>query len=26
MEDDRVSWHHAVLHPEAGHWLLQDED
>ncbi|MER7745459.1 FHA domain-containing protein [Streptomyces bacillaris] len=26
IDDDRVSWHHAVLHPEAGHWLLQDED
>ncbi|MFB8294593.1 FHA domain-containing protein [Streptomyces bacillaris] len=26
FDDDRVSWHHAVLHPEAGHWLLQDED
>ncbi|MEV7898690.1 FHA domain-containing protein [Streptomyces cyaneofuscatus] len=26
IDDARVSWHHAVLHPEAGHWLLQDED
>ncbi|MFZ4277264.1 FHA domain-containing protein [Streptomyces arboris] len=26
IDDARVSWHHAVLHPEAGHWMLQDED
>ncbi|MGW3930810.1 FHA domain-containing protein [Streptomyces microflavus] len=26
IDDARVSWHHAVLHPEAGHWTLQDED
>ncbi|MFD5711138.1 FHA domain-containing protein [Streptomyces pharetrae] len=25
LDDDRVSWHHAVLHPEADHWTLQDE-
>ncbi|MFD3515483.1 FHA domain-containing protein [Streptomyces sp. NPDC058657] len=25
IDDIRVSWHHAVLHPEAGHWLLEDE-
>ncbi|MEU8596360.1 FHA domain-containing protein [Streptomyces globisporus] len=26
IDDDRVSWHHAVLHPEDGHWTLEDED
>jgi ABC-type multidrug transport system ATPase subunit len=25
LDDDRVSWHHAVLHPEDDHWTLQDE-
>lgn len=25
IDDIRVSWHHAVLHPDAGHWLLEDE-
>ncbi|MET9943284.1 FHA domain-containing protein, partial [Streptomyces halstedii] len=25
IDDARVSWHHAVLHPDAGHWTLQDE-
>lgn len=25
IDDIRVSWHHAVLHPEDGHWLLEDE-
>ncbi|MFD3734913.1 FHA domain-containing protein [Streptomyces sp. NPDC058632] len=25
MDDARVSWHHAVLHPEDGHWILEDE-
>ncbi|MEU1672964.1 FHA domain-containing protein [Streptomyces roseifaciens] len=24
LQDDRVSWHHAVLHPAAGHWTLED--
>ncbi|MEV6476501.1 FHA domain-containing protein [Streptomyces sp. NPDC051657] len=26
IDDIRVSWHHAVLHPEAGHWTIEDED
>jgi ABC transport system ATP-binding/permease protein len=26
IDDVRVSWHHAVLRPEADHWTLQDED
>ena len=26
IDDDRVSWHHAVLKPEDGHWTLEDED
>ncbi|MFC9182725.1 FHA domain-containing protein [Streptomyces globisporus] len=26
IDDDRVSWHHAILHPEDGHWTLEDED
>ncbi|AWT41367.1 MULTISPECIES: FHA domain-containing protein [Streptomyces] len=25
LNDARVSWHHAVLHPEADHWTLHDE-
>ncbi|MFD3651916.1 FHA domain-containing protein [Streptomyces sp. NPDC058620] len=25
IDDIRVSWHHAVLRPEADHWLLEDE-
>ncbi|WP_406728888.1 FHA domain-containing protein [Streptomyces sp. GD-15H] len=25
LDDDRVSWHHAVLHPGNGHWTLEDE-
>ncbi|CCK32628.1 ABC transporter ATP-binding protein [Streptomyces davaonensis JCM 4913] len=25
IDDARVSWHHAVLHPETDHWTLQDE-
>ncbi|QNE78814.1 FHA domain-containing protein [Streptomyces finlayi] len=25
IDDIRVSWHHAVLHPAADHWLLEDE-
>ncbi|MFF4833805.1 FHA domain-containing protein [Streptomyces sp. NPDC001315] len=25
LDDTRVSWHHAVLRPEAGHWTLEDE-
>lgn len=25
IDDSRVSWHHAVLHPENGHWTLKDE-
>jgi ABC-type multidrug transport system ATPase subunit/ABC-type multidrug transport system permease subunit len=25
LDDDRVSWHHAVLRAEAGHWTLEDE-
>ncbi|MEV7885501.1 FHA domain-containing protein [Streptomyces sp. NPDC002817] len=25
IDDARVSWHHAVLRPEAGHWTLEDE-
>ncbi len=25
IDDDRVSWHHAVLRPEDDHWTLQDE-
>ncbi|WP_309058534.1 FHA domain-containing protein [Streptomyces sp.] len=24
IDDARVSWHHAVLHPEDGHWTLED--
>ncbi|MCP3820617.1 FHA domain-containing protein [Streptomyces sp. A3M-1-3] len=26
INDARVSWHHAVLRPDADHWTLQDED
>ncbi|WP_405595707.1 FHA domain-containing protein [Streptomyces sp. NBC_01410] len=26
IDDARVSWHHAVLRPEAGHWTIEDED
>ncbi|MEU9289269.1 FHA domain-containing protein [Streptomyces sp. NPDC048275] len=26
IEDVRVSWHHAVLRPAAGHWRLEDEN
>ncbi|TJZ94363.1 FHA domain-containing protein [Actinacidiphila oryziradicis] len=26
IDDARVSWHHAVLHAEAGHWTIEDED
>ncbi|MEV0176075.1 FHA domain-containing protein [Streptomyces sp. NPDC050803] len=25
IDDARVSWHHAVLHPETDHWTLHDE-
>jgi ABC-type multidrug transport system ATPase subunit/pSer/pThr/pTyr-binding forkhead associated (FHA) protein len=25
IDDVRVSWHHAVLRPEADHWTLEDE-
>ncbi|CAM5283158.1 ABC transporter ATP-binding protein/permease [Streptomyces aurantiogriseus] len=25
LEDARVSWHHAVLRPDGGHWTLEDE-
>ncbi|MFI1965188.1 ATP-binding cassette domain-containing protein [Streptomyces pathocidini] len=25
LRDARVSWHHAVLRPVAGHWLVEDE-
>ncbi|MGW0916095.1 FHA domain-containing protein [Streptomyces sp. NPDC002784] len=25
IDDARVSWHHAVLRPESGHWTLEDE-
>ncbi|MEV6398668.1 FHA domain-containing protein [Streptomyces sp. NPDC051907] len=25
LDDIRVSWHHAVLRPRAGQWLLEDE-
>ncbi|MEV6651843.1 FHA domain-containing protein [Streptomyces sp. NPDC051219] len=25
VDDARVSWHHAVLRPAAGHWTLEDE-
>lgn len=26
IDDARVSWHHAVLHAEDGHWTVHDED
>ncbi|MFI9099528.1 FHA domain-containing protein [Streptomyces fildesensis] len=26
LSDDRVSWHHAVLRPAPGHWMLEDDD
>lgn len=26
FDDARVSWHHAVLRPEDGHWLVEDEN
>ncbi|MCQ6553467.1 ATP-binding cassette domain-containing protein [Streptomyces sp. C10-9-1] len=26
IDDDRVSWHHAVLHAEDGRWSVHDED
>ncbi|QOV33621.1 ATP-binding cassette domain-containing protein [Streptomyces ferrugineus] len=26
IDDARVSWHHAVFHPEADHWTLADDD
>ncbi|MEG8275043.1 FHA domain-containing protein [Streptomyces sp. AHA2] len=26
LADDRVSWHHAVLRPEDGHWTIEDEN
>ncbi|MGW6286663.1 FHA domain-containing protein [Streptomyces sp. NPDC055107] len=26
IDDIRVSWHHAILHPEADHWTIEDED
>ncbi|MGC9541510.1 FHA domain-containing protein [Streptomyces sp. UG1] len=26
IDDARVSWHHAVFHPEAGHWTLADDN
>nr|WTB29232.1 ATP-binding cassette domain-containing protein [Streptomyces sp. NBC_00830] len=26
IDDVRVSWHHAVLRPVAGHWSLEDEN
>jgi ABC transport system ATP-binding/permease protein len=26
IDDARVSWHHAVLRPGAGHWTIEDED
>ncbi|MFE9775184.1 FHA domain-containing protein [Streptomyces sp. NPDC005931] len=25
IDDARVSWHHAVLHPVDGHWTVEDE-
>ncbi|MGK5731035.1 FHA domain-containing protein, partial [Streptomyces sp. URMC 124] len=24
LHDDRVSWHHAVLRPVSGHWIVED--
>jgi ABC-type multidrug transport system ATPase subunit/ABC-type multidrug transport system permease subunit len=26
IDDTRVSWHHAVLRPEDGHWTVEDEN
>ncbi|WP_405810073.1 FHA domain-containing protein [Streptomyces sp. NBC_00210] len=26
IDDARVSWHHAVLRPDDGHWTLEDEN
>ncbi|WP_405885073.1 ATP-binding cassette domain-containing protein [Streptomyces sp. NBC_01136] len=26
LDDVRVSWHHAVLRPEADHWTIEDEN
>lgn len=26
IDDARVSWHHAVLRPEGGHWTVEDEN
>ncbi|MFI6766267.1 FHA domain-containing protein [Streptomyces sp. NPDC050355] len=26
LDDARVSWHHAVLRAEAGHWMVHDEN
>ncbi|MET8244444.1 FHA domain-containing protein [Streptomyces sp. NPDC005202] len=26
LDDSRVSWHHAVLRPEDGHWTLHDDN
>ncbi|GAA2449253.1 FHA domain-containing protein [Streptomyces glaucus] len=26
LDDARVSWHHAVLRPEDGHWTIEDAD
>ena len=26
INDDRVSWHHAVLRPEDGYWTVEDEN
>lgn len=26
LDDARVSWHHAVLRPEADHWTLEDDN
>ncbi|MEV5439284.1 FHA domain-containing protein [Streptomyces sp. NPDC052682] len=26
LDDARVSWHHAVLRPDDGHWTLEDEN
>ncbi|MFF0183821.1 FHA domain-containing protein [Streptomyces sp. NPDC005244] len=26
IDDVRVSWHHAVLRPDSGHWTLEDEN
>ncbi|MFF0200449.1 FHA domain-containing protein [Streptomyces sp. NPDC005017] len=25
IDDARVSWHHAVLHPDGDHWTIEDE-